>query len=74
MNKLIFALCVFMYGFEIQEISNFDYLCFPIGPECLALVKLFPISSSHPAVIFQRKKLTFSDNNPISAAVADRAV
>lgn len=73
MNKLIFTLCVFIYGFEIQEISNLDYLCFPIGPECSALVKLFPISSSHPAVIFQRK-LTFSDNNPISAAVADRAV
>lgn len=67
-------MCVFIYRFEIKEISNLDYLCFPMGPGYLVLAKLFPKSNSHPGVIFQRRKLTFLDNNPISAAGADRAV
>lgn len=74
MNKVVFTKHVFIYSFEIQGISHLDPLCFPIGTEYSALVKLLPKSSSHQAVSFQKRKLTFSDNYLILSAEANREV
>lgn len=74
MNKLVFTKCVFIYGFEIWGIGTLESPRVPVGTEYSALVRLFPPSGSHQAVTFQNRNLTFSDNNPISAAGADKEV